>query len=70
MVHYDTYWRENYGGSVLQIVGQAVDQGWEKKDLSGCQYFFLWGSGGFPEQAKRSRLLTVPWEIQVQEMMI
>ena len=70
MVHSDTYWRRNTGGSVLKTDVQAVAQVRVQKDISGCQSWFLSYSGGFFEQSKISRLLTVTWESNVYEIII
>ena len=41
-------------------MGQAVARGQGEKDISGCQFCFISGSGVLLEQSKISRLLTVP----------
>ena len=65
LVYSDTVWRDKTGGSVIQTLGQAVSQGRGQKYISGCQSYFLSGRGGFPEQAKISCLLTLPWKSHV-----
>ena len=65
LVHSDTDWRDKAEGYVLWTTGQAVAQGQGQKDISGCQSCFISGSGGLPEQEKRSHLLTIPWESHV-----
>ena len=54
-----TYTMTYTRGTILEAI---LCRRWDKKDVYGCQSFFLLDGGGLPEQEKILHLLTVPWE--------